>query len=103
VLIGCGSFNDGECHSNGFLSCYWSESSSLCQSKEECEGSGAGRCTDSDYFVNYLTSPPTFGSCVVPFQVDGNRSYCFENTIPLSLGYAGMKDFAIFVEKSPFM
>ena len=89
TFIECGGFDVGDCVSNGFLTCYLSNSTSLCGSKQECEGS-RGWCTDSDYFMNYLTSPPTYGSCVVPFAIDisdGNRSFCNENTIPISLGY----------------
>ena len=89
IFMECGSFDDRECASNGFLSCYLSNTSSLCETMEDCEGFGLGRCTDSDYFVNYMTSPPTFGSCVVPFEVDlldDHRLFCYEHTIPLSLG-----------------
>lgn len=74
-----------------FESCFQSNTFSLCKTKSECEGRGGeGHCSDSEYFVNYLTSPPTIGSCVVPFLIEvtdeGNRKYCYENTIPLSLG-----------------
>ncbi len=101
VFIDCQSLSVSECDSNVYLSCYLSNSSSLCQTKDECEQSGVGECSDSEYFVNYLTSPPTYGSCVVPFQLDTSvsptRQYCYRNTIPLSIGY--VKDFLLFVLK----
>lgn len=90
VFVECESLDVGECESNEYVACYVSESLSVCESERECEESGRGRCTDSDYFVNYLTSPPTNGSCVVPFEIDitdENRQFCYQNTIPLSFGY----------------
>lgn len=90
VFVECVDLSIAECSSNIYLSCYLSEKSSVCGSKSECEQYGVGRCSDSEYFVNYMTSPPTNGSCVVPFLIDTtnneHRKYCYENTIPLSLG-----------------
>jgi hypothetical protein len=90
VFVECINLSIAECSSNIHLPCYLSKKSSVCGSKSECEQYGVGWCSDNEYFVNYMTSPPTNGSCVVPFLIDttnnGRRQYCYENTIPLSLG-----------------
>jgi hypothetical protein len=92
TFIDCQSLSTDECAVNEYLSCFLSNTSTLCQTKGECENSGIGSCSDSEYFVNYMTSPPTIGACVMPFQIEitdkGIRQYCYLNTIPLSLGYA---------------
>jgi hypothetical protein len=92
VFIDCQSLSHDECDSNGYLLCYLTNTSSMCQTKDDCEHHGVGQCSDSKYFVNYLTSPPMNGSCVIPFELDTSmsptRQYCYRNTIPLSFGYA---------------
>jgi hypothetical protein len=90
TFIECSNYEKDDCSSNGYLQCYLSDILSVCETKEMCEQAGIGYCSDSEYFVNYETSPPTIGSCVVPFQVEltdnGIRNYCYQNTIPLSVG-----------------
>jgi len=85
----CKSLAIDECESNSFLSCYLSNATDLCDTKDKCEQNGLGWCTDSEYFVNYVKSPATNGTCVVPFLVDPtdrNRKYCYLKTSPLSIG-----------------
>jgi hypothetical protein len=90
IFIECDSFSISECDSNQYLSCYLSDLMSSCRTKEDCRQRGVERCSDTEYFVNYLTSPPTYGSCVLPFVIEvtdvGIRNYCYHNTIPMSLG-----------------
>jgi hypothetical protein len=92
VFIECQSLPIDECDTSPYLMCYASNTSTVCKTKDECEGSGFGQCSDIDYFVNYVTSPPSSGACVLPFQIDTSdsafRQFCFENTIPLSIGCA---------------
>ncbi len=92
IFISCDSLNVNDCEITSLLSCYLSNSTSLCHTKYECEKDGVGQCSNADYFVNFMTSPPTFGSCVVPFQIDNSqkkmRHYCYQNTIPLTIGFA---------------
>ena len=91
VFIECQNVSIEECDSHPLLTCYLSITAMECDNGEECEQAGISTCSDAEYFVNYMTSPPTNGSCVVPFEVDVstnvNRSYCYVNTIPTSLGY----------------
>ncbi len=92
TFITCNDFSRSECGSNLYLSCYVSESTASCDTKDDCLSDGIGYCSDSDYFVNYLTTPPINGACVIPFLTEvestGIRRYCYRNTIPMSLGFA---------------
>jgi len=84
IFIECADLNSSNCHTMNYLNCYLSNTTSKCQSKDECQRNGIAECSDREYFMNYLTSPPTIGVCVVPFLIDGDRQYCYEKTHPLS-------------------
>jgi hypothetical protein len=88
TFVSCALLSRSECESNSYVSCYLTNSSTLCESKASCEQRGRGYCTDSEYFMNDVTNPPTNGSCVLPFLMaaDENRRYCYLNTIPMSFG-----------------
>ena len=92
TFVECHALSSDKCISNGHISCYLDVSISECQTRQECEQTPLkGTCTDSEYFVNFQTIPPTIGSCVVPFEVDmaDGRHFCFQNTFPLSIGCVG--------------
>jgi hypothetical protein len=89
IFIDCHSFSEDLCESSPLLACYLSNSSTSCATKQDCELHGVSRCTDDEYFMNWLTRPPTNGSCLLPFLQDPSdswRRYCYQHTIPMSLG-----------------
>ena len=86
TFASCTDLSDAECDEFGYLSCFLSDTLSLCETKDECESSGRGMCSDEIYFLNDLVTPPSPRGCVVPFLVDGDRQYCYVGTQPMSLG-----------------
>ncbi len=100
IFVDCSMLESHECAINPYVACYLSHTTRLCSSSNDCEQNGLSYCTDKEYFINYLTDPPTNGSCVLPFlnNSDGSWQYCYQNTIPISIGYGILPPF--FTESS---
>jgi hypothetical protein len=83
-FIQCEDLTVDDCFVSSHPPCYVSTQDAPCHSKIDCETHGQAWCSNREIFFNYAKGYRSDGACVVPYQKDGNRSYCYVFTSPLN-------------------